>query len=233
MHEHWTVIGGWGTAPEVLRPVFGGNATYIDVNNHTSALLSGGELAPDWRERFSRDIQSYRSDTGYLACWSTGAILALCCASLFKCNALVLISATPSFCRNGTYRFGIHHRTVRSMQEKLLADRETVLRDFYRRCGIPETSGISGRWTSEQLSDGLDLLMQVSLDRHETASCPPLFVHGTRDAIIPFAAGQYLQEQSDCTMLALDAPHACFINNEETIKSAILHYLEGIGNEPV
>jgi pimeloyl-ACP methyl ester carboxylesterase len=227
MNNSWTVLGGWGVPPEELRPIFGDNSIYIDVNMLAEVICTAGHLATDWKERIAAAVLPHLENSPLLAGWSTGAILALGCAPLLNLDGLVLISCTPSFCRNATFRFGVHPRILRGMRDKLATNPATVLRDFRRQCGFPVNRSFNAPWTPDALQAGLHLLEQIVLDPAAfPLSCEPLFMHGTRDTIIPFDAGSYLHHSSGGVFVPFDAPHACFIGNETEITSQLETYLQ-------
>ncbi|MBN1760428.1 MAG: alpha/beta fold hydrolase [Chitinispirillaceae bacterium] len=226
MNSTWTVLGGWGISPDILRPVFGPQSTYIDVNELAARICSNGLLAADWKLQLSDHLQPHLHDTRFLAGWSTGAILALGCAPLLSLDGLALISATPSFCRTGNYPFGIRSRMLHAMRAKLATDTATVLDDFRQQCGLVSDLPTDIPWTPAALQAGLDLLEFITLDTVDTLPCEPLLIHGTRDTVIPVAAGNFLHQTLGGTMLHLDAPHACFTGNESAITTQIETYLQ-------
>lgn len=227
MAEQWTVLGGWGISPEVLSPVFGENAQYIDINTFTSELLDGETLASDWQQRCYEKIHLKLPENGprLLAGWSTGAMLALACADRLSPDAVVLISATPSFSRTTGFRFGTRPSVLSSMRTKLASEPLRVINDFRTQCGIPDTIEERIPWSSGTLADGLRVLEQLFLFDVATPSCPVFQIHGKDDRIIPYAAGTVLQKQLSSSFLTLDAPHACFIGNEAVLRKSIDDFL--------
>jgi hypothetical protein len=168
-----------------------------------------------------------------LAGWSTGAIIALGCCARLQPHALVLISATQSFCRTPEFRNGMHPAALTAMRNKLSTDTPEVLRDFRKRCGLPDAAAVNTRWSPAELAAGLQALAAIVISPAGKSVPPPLFVHGCNDTIIPFAAGEQAHHFLGGRLLALDAPHACFVNNEKTIRSAIDHYLKEAIHESV
>jgi pimeloyl-ACP methyl ester carboxylesterase len=234
MDERWTVLGGWGVDPGVLQPVFGGDAVYLDVNELTASLVTGRRWPVDWQQRCVAAITPRIRQPRLLAGWSTGAMIALGCASLLHVDALVLISATASFCRTPVHSIGIHPRIIATMRRKLLSDRNTVLHDFRIQCGLPDAaSAAAAPWSTETLVNGLHALEAINLVDVPPPSCTPLLIHGTQDMVIPFAAGELLHQSIGGTLCTLHAPHACFVNNESAIISSINDYLEGLRHESV
>ncbi len=236
MPDRWIVLGGWGVEPEELRPIFGDHAHYIDTNRLMPEIVDARLLRSDWRERCVAAIAPLLHAPRLLAGWSTGAMIALGCTALCEVDALVLISATPSFCRFPDFRHGMRPIVLRSMREKLSIDPSSVLCDFRKQCGIVDEASIAFPWTTDELLCGLHALEQITLFGLAPLRCKPLFIHGKNDTIIPHAAGESLHRKLGGTFFSLDAqraPHACFINNEAAIRSAIDNYLKGILNESV
>jgi len=235
MADRWVVLGGWGIAPEILEPVFGASSVYVDVNPLMDEIIDNKRLHPDWRQRSTSLLQPIlqQSSPSLLAGWSTGALIALGCAPLLSVNALVCISATPSFCRTPEFTFGRHPRILRTMRKKLAADKQSVLDEFKQRCGIPDTLSYKTPWSAETCSNGLHALEQITLFDLPSLSCKPFLIHGTRDTIIALEGSDFLHRTLGGTFLPLDAPHACFLNNTNIIRSAIDTYLEGLNNDAV
>jgi len=223
MAEQWTVLGGWGVAPDILTPVFGKQAHYLDINTFVAKLFEGKSLASDWQQRCREKIaMTFGNDKPrFLAGWSTGAMLALACAEHLSPDVLVLISATPSFCRTAGFRFGTRSSILATMRDKLATEPLQVVNDFRKQCGLRDKTAALLPWSSEMLADGLRVLEQLSLFEVKTPACPTLQIHGKDDRIIPYAAGKQLRKQIASNLFTLDAPHACFIGNEEIIRKEI------------
>jgi pimeloyl-[acyl-carrier protein] methyl ester esterase len=233
MADRFTVLGGWGISPDVLRPVFGDASTYIDVNGLMPLIIEKRTLRIDWREIIAAAIRRSISPPGLLAGWSTGAILAAACAPLLPVRGLVLLSATPSFCRTATFKYGLRSSVLHTMRERLSVDPDTVIDDFRKQCGLPGAAPRPLFYPAGELAAGLDALQQMSLfDQHDTIG-PAIIFHGRNDRIIPAAAGEFLSVRSGGTFVSLNGTHACFINNSEIIKSSIFTFIKGIDHGPV
>jgi pimeloyl-ACP methyl ester carboxylesterase len=230
MADQWVVLGGWGVAPDVLRPLFGEKSTYVDINRLLPLVVRDNRLHPDWREQCAKQIVNGTGRGMNLAGWSTGAIIALGCCEIIHPASLVLISATRSFCRSSVQRYGMSVRILDAMRLKLAADAAGVVNDFRSRCGFTkENSGDTGEipWSGEELDAGLAALAELTIDTAAPALTPPLFIHGRNDTIIPIAAGEAACAAAGGTFIAVDAPHACFVNHEQQLRKSIEHYLEG------
>ncbi len=231
MDSEWTVLGGWGVDPGMLQPVFGREARFVDSNRLMPLLvdhLPEVALRVDWRQRCADALALHGSPPRYLAGWSTGAIIALGCAALLDVRRLVLMSAAPAFCRFPGFTSGAHPRLLRAMRDRLTKNPCAVLRDFLDRCGFSSCTPAPLRWTQEELTDGLYALEFIRLDDLPPLPCMPLCIHGISDSIIPLAAGEWIFRKYGGTLIRLEAPHACFIdNNEAAVRSAIHEYMKG------
>ena len=77
MSKPWTVFGGWAVPPQILYPVFGKEATYIDINHFMPFLIENDHLSEDWKQQLFSKVNDLISDHDHIAGWSTGALLAL------------------------------------------------------------------------------------------------------------------------------------------------------------
>lgn len=227
------VLGGWALAPDILRSIFGDGSIFIDINTLMPELVEHEQLRQDWKKRFVNAMEHHiNTRPVVLAGWSTGAIIALACAGFLECAGLILISATASFCRTPQWRHGIRRSVLEAMHKKLLSEPETVIDGFARQCGIDNKKFMPSR-SAHELICGLHFLEQASLSFEQPLGTKPLFIHGKDDAIVPCVAATALQSALGGTTLFIDAPHACFINNETTVISAINTYLKGCQNESI
>ncbi|MCL2690457.1 MAG: hypothetical protein FWE57_11515, partial [Chitinispirillia bacterium] len=94
------IFGGWAVKPEILKPVFGENACYVDVNEIMPKLFDSYLLKKDWIEIVMSECQLTDDDIPYtIAGWSTGAMFAYSIARVICPQKLILLSAAPRFCR--------------------------------------------------------------------------------------------------------------------------------------
>ena len=227
MNSIWTVLGGWGIAPEILSPVFGPDSHYIDTNILMEEIIENGHLRQDWRDRCAALLRPHLNSSPLLAGWSTGALIALGCAPRLSISALIIISGTPSFCCTPDFPFGTSSRILRLMRKRLSTSKEAVLHEFRALCGLPPSSTFDIPWSAPTLIDGLHALEQITFATPPSLPCSPLFIHGTNDAIISPEGGEYFYNALGGTLVTLEAQHACFINNTEKCISIIDDYLEG------
>ncbi|MCX7726907.1 MAG: hypothetical protein N2053_08665 [Chitinispirillaceae bacterium] len=223
----WCVLGGWAIEPDVLKPIFGDISTYIDINPIMNKIITKGRVCNNWRDICTKEILSFTNSTEFIVGWSTGAIIAMGCILQLRPRALVLLSATPSFCRNSIFKHGIKPIVLQKMREKLIETPEEVISDFIKKCGFKEKEKLNIQWTKEELLCGLYFLEQITI-LEEQLCCNPLFIHGTNDEIVPFSAGEFLHKKYGGSFLTLNAPHACFLNNEREITETLEKYLKGL-----
>jgi len=134
--------------------------------------------------------------------------------------ALVPLSTTPRFCQDDGFEWGAEARAVRAMRIGMRRDPERVLRDFFTRAAVPhhippemldrktEAALAMGR---DCLAEGLDYLLRADVrPTLAKVSQPCLVVHGQRDEIVSWQAGEYLDHAlaNSHLVLAPDAGHA-------------------------
>lgn len=226
------VLGGWGISPTVLRPHFGENALYIDSNTILPHLVHVATLRDNWPTIVAQHLQTVTSiKDAIVVGWSTGAMLAYGAASVVSPKGLLLLSATPSFCRTSTFRYGMRPSVLAAMRERLHTNPQGVLDDFRIRSGLNDSS--TALWPVEDLCAGLYFLEQASLDSCTRPGCPIHFIHGERDTIIPKSAGEFFSSSCHAPLTLLAAPHACFTSNDEQLPLLLSTFPEGTNYEPV
>ncbi len=166
------VIGGWAVDPAVLRPIFG-KATYIDINHLMPSIVSDQRLISDWKQKLKDLLSPYLATGVTLAGWSTGAIAAAAVADLVNISKLVLFSATPSFCRRGSFRYGMRPQIIRNMITSIKEDQETVLKRFYYQCGFTDILFDWSQYSIEELTCGLQFLIHADLLSKVGHACLP------------------------------------------------------------
>lgn len=164
MDEQWLVFGGWAVAPDILRPLFGDKSIYIDINEMMQFLFDGEELSENWSNIVIEKVNEYLTmDIAGIAGWSTGAIIACTLAQRLAVKKLVLLSATPSFCRRVGFRFGQRPATIRAMIHKLKEKENSIVREFFLQCGWNENEMQIKSYNEQVLINGLRFLERVNL----------------------------------------------------------------------
>ena len=212
------VFGGWAVKPEILEPIFGENACYVDVNKIMPKLFDSHQLKKNWAEVVLSECQLTDNDIpNVIAGWSTGAMFAYSTARVICPKKLILLSATPQFCRKNEYRFGVRESAVDQMISALSNDSQNVLSSFYERCGLQYDSKVVNDYTTEQLRCGLLFLKQAGLHPLEPLKTNPMFFHGCDDQIIPEEASRYFSLQINGIHIAFSGGHAFFTEYYEDI----------------
>ncbi|MDR2729020.1 MAG: alpha/beta hydrolase [Chitinispirillales bacterium] len=212
------VFGGWAVKPQVLEPVFGKDACYIDVNEIMPKLFDSRLLKKDWVKIVLSECRLTGNNIPHtIAGWSTGAMFAYSIARLSCPKKLILFSATSRFCRKDEYRFGVRESALDQMISALSHDSQNVLESFYKRCGLRYDSEVISRYTPEQLSHGLMFLKQTDLRPLAPLGTKPLFFHGCDDKIIPKEASVYFSSQTGGTHTAFSGGHTFFTEHHEEI----------------
>jgi pimeloyl-ACP methyl ester carboxylesterase len=219
----WLVLGGWAIGPQVLTPLFGTSARYIDSNLVVESLVDNGALAIDWPERLFECIRGCIPLKGalHLAGWSLGAILAAGLVGRIRPQKFAGIAITPSFCRREGFRHGTRASVLASMRDALKTQRGDTLARFFGQAGIDNAYPSAAAYSTGQLCSGLHFLEQASLLPVQPLPCAALFVHGDRDAIIPPAAGAYFARATGATFQSFSGGHGFFQSHGAAIRAAL------------
>ena len=160
--------------------------------------------------------------------WSFGGQVALNWAlrKPDQVERLVLLAATPRFVRGAQWDCGIDAAVLDDFARGLAHDYRATLQRFYalQARGDAHPRGVLRRLREHALARGepdaaalaaaLRLLKKTDLRaRLERIAQPALILHGERDALVPLAAGEYLQRVLPHATLEVfaGAGHAPFI----------------------
>jgi|WetSurMetagenome_2_1015567.scaffolds.fasta_scaffold00027_16 pimeloyl-ACP methyl ester carboxylesterase len=210
MSDKWLIFGGWGIGPEILSPLFE-NGSYADVNGAMPQLLNGDRLPPDWAAIAERVFEKELGEADCIAGWSTGAIVACGLAMRVMPRKLVLLSATPSFCRREGFKYGWKASALLAMRQRIAEPHNTVVQDFLVASRLSSYARESPRYGADELLAGLRFLEQVNLiPMLAKLKSDSLVLHGSEDAIIPSVAGAFLAESIGAAFKALKGGHAFF-----------------------
>jgi len=107
MDKRWLVLGGWSLPPDILRPLFGEGAEFIDINVIMEKLIDGaGSLNRNWHLILRRSIQQQTQELLAFSRMVYRSILCVCSPQYFPLCGTLLISAAPSFCSRDDFPFG-------------------------------------------------------------------------------------------------------------------------------
>jgi pimeloyl-ACP methyl ester carboxylesterase len=212
MGKPWLVFGGWAISPDILRPIFGEESAYVDINEIVPMLVDGELLIENWAEVVKKKVDEYLTmDIAGIAGWSTGAIIACALVKQVPVKKLVLLSATPSFCRKEGFRFGQRASIVQVMINKLKDNNNHVVKDFLIQCGLQGNQIMTKFYGEQTLIKGLRFLEKANLiGALKKMECETLVVHGRDDKIIPYQAGEALAGMIGAEYKLLNGGHAFY-----------------------
>jgi len=216
------LFGGWGFPPEILEPIFGANARYIDINKLFPYVVDDDRLRGDWKEIMHKAVLSHLTcDEIALAGWSAGSLIALALSPFIKPPRMILLSPTPSFCRREGFAFGWKPAALQSMRAQLEADRDAAVRQFCDQCDFGGSDVPRIAASTDQMIAGTVFLEHASVMPLEKAACPMLVLRGKKDRIVPSGAGQWLAEKCGARSAAMEGGHAFFLENGASVKTEI------------
>lgn len=151
----------------------------------------------------------------------------------------VLISTTLRFCNTDNYKLGFDKRNVKALKLGLRKSIDNTLSMFFTDCSKPATVSesilrdkinIAKAQGIESLSCGLDYLLKKDLrDIKVDGSSSVLIIHGEKDEIVPYSAGEYLKknkfDDSDLYCI-LEGNHDIISSNSETIYQYIRKFID-------
>lgn len=179
-------------------------------------------------------------DDGVWVGWSLGATVVLAaaaCSGSGPCpRAVVLVSATPRFTAGNGWPHGVSASGLAEFRDALSADYAGTLRRFLlmQSGGAPAARASARRLAAAcaargapgpaVLDDGLAVLATTDL-RGELSrvAMPVTVVHGTRDVVVPPAAGRWLAEHLPRARLVEipAAGHAPFLDAPEAFAALV------------
>lgn len=197
MKPHLTILSGWAFPPrlwttfqEQAKPSF--STTVID----SLALLDAPGLLqpPD-------NVSCW-----LLGGWSLGGLLAMqrVLDGTARPSGLVLLSTTPSFCAREDFSDGTNVAHVKALRRSIVSHAVSRLSAFFTQTALPHPLSEADRQErlnavkdveTDAFLAGLDYLLTADLRKQaRLIQTPTLVMHGTEDAVIPFAAGKGLSD---------------------------------------
>jgi pimeloyl-[acyl-carrier protein] methyl ester esterase len=164
--------------------------------------------------------------------WSLGGQVALAWAATApqQVARLALIATTPCFTQREGWPHAVEADVLRAFAEGLRTDCAATLRRFLalQALGDAQARQVAQRlkegWSADDKSDpraleqGLEILLNTDLrERLSAVTQPVLVMHGDRDTLTPFAAGEYLSRHLTNARLAKmgGAAHAPFMSDAQ------------------
>jgi pimeloyl-[acyl-carrier protein] methyl ester esterase len=238
------LLHGWGATGSVFEPLV--RALGPACRAHALDLPGYGRqprCEPYTLEVLAEALAAAAPERCALVGWSLGAQLALAWARARPQQVvrLVLVAATPCFVRRPGWDAGLEAPLLRDVARALRLDPRAALLRFIglQAHGEPRPRRVieelrsrvqSGPLASmETLHDGLEILLDTDLrEVLPQVVQPTLLVHGSRDVVIPPAAGAYLARELPRARLALleDAGHAPVVSQPAAVARLIAEHLD-------
>jgi pimeloyl-ACP methyl ester carboxylesterase len=232
------LIAGWAHTKDAMAPV----SSFLARDCHVKAI-SVADLLIVGRKQAGGNASQYALGLKELVgrCrvppviigWSMGAIVALeaCIKEPLNVAGIVGIAATAKFCAAEGYPFGLDSQIVRAVKIGLSKNPTEIMRGFLGDVASPyqlpndlmeKQIASSLAIGIEALSHGLQYLNDTDL--RESAGklkIPLLAIHGKRDRIIPWQAGEYLGSL---------VPRGTFIPDDEGGHNLVLTHPDNIAS---
>lgn len=214
---------------------------YRNVHNHY--LTDLGETS---YSKVALELIKEQEGPVILVGWSLGAMVALQLAVLApeKLQGMILVGGTARFVNEAGYNAGLPQVIVDKMKKKLLKNHERTLKDFYmlmftqeeRKQGaadkfMQQLSILATDWSSNELQAGLDYLKNCDFRNHlENIKTPTLIIHGEKDEICPFQAGEYLNKNIKGSKIKIlpGCGHVPFISRAGDFDKEVEGWIHGL-----
>jgi len=214
MANKWLVFGGWSLPPDILSPIFGAHAIYLDVNELFGDIFIEEKQAENWNAiLFNKLNPMLPNHPICIAGWSTGAFFAYALSGIVKPKKMFLLSASPSFCKREGFIHGQDRSVVKVMRRQLARNKTSVLKNFQLQCGLHEYNPKAENYSVQELDWGLQFLENISLLPLQKSLCPTHIFHGKQDAIVPYLAGELFAREIGAAKTILPGGHAFFLDD--------------------
>lgn len=203
------LIAGWGHAPAAMLPLQSALSGYTCQLTSTNTLWHAQTHATlphlPGLSRYATGLHNLLTPFGgrmNVIGWSMGGIVALetalACPSLIQ--RLVIISGTAHFCAGRGEFPGIGSAVLRAMARGLRRTPQDVMTTYYQNVHAPKRE----QWATQpnqaidqhacdELLQGLNYLQHMDLqDNLARLMQPTLVLHGRKDCIVPWQAGEWL-----------------------------------------
>ncbi|MEM9529824.1 MAG: pimeloyl-ACP methyl ester esterase BioH [Pseudomonadota bacterium] len=237
------VVHGWGMHCGVFADVLPALREQFTV--HLLDLPGHGanharERLPPLR-RLAEELRQLLPTACWLG-WSLGGQLAMTLACRFpaRVRRLVVVASTPRWVRSTDWPLGMEDEVFESFATGLASDHEATWQRFLAlevhgsktaRRDLRHLRELNRRWpapTAQVLSDGLARLRETDL-RPDVAqlTVPTLVISGSRDRLVPPAAGDWLAAHLPQArhVLLRGLGHAPFIGDPEAFLSTLVPFL--------
>ncbi|MDG5815254.1 alpha/beta hydrolase [Chitinispirillales bacterium ANBcel5] len=220
--NNYVVLGGWGVGPDILKPLFGDDSLFLDINKVMPDLINNETPVENWSEIAAAKIRELAGEGSIrLAGWSTGAMIAWGAGFHINPAELILLSPTPCFCRKDDFKPGVRPKLLDSMISSVQRDKDSTLGNFHKRCGLTTGAIDYTGYSTHQLLCGLQFLKHIDLRPLTPLCTTPVLMHGRDDLIIPAEAAAMFADKIGGDLELFDGPHAFFNSKERHISQII------------
>lgn len=241
------LLHGWGLDPRVWSELRA--ALPADVRTFAPALPGHGDALPTRSAElatWSDALLPALPERAVLCGWSLGSLIALDLARHHpeRVARLILIGSTPCFVTRGgdaPWPHGLDAATVAAFNASFATDPAGTqkkfialqsLGDAHRRTvatSLAAALADTGPERAPGLSCGLELLANTDLRTFvPEVRQPTLLIHGAGDALMPFAAAEWLARQLPAARLTAfdDCGHAPFLSRPQECAALIAASLD-------
>ena len=139
-------LSGWAVMPRNL------NCKIIDSTKLVSKYKTIENIAQNFDEIFPTNINTFGA-------WSMGAIIVLGVLQKIKAKKIILCSPALKFAANDEVS-----KELDKLQKNVIENKETAVKLFSRKCGIPRELINATYYNAEELSAGLDFLKKTEIN---------------------------------------------------------------------
>jgi esterase/lipase len=161
-------LSGWAVMPQNI------NCRIIDSNKLAAKYKTIKNIEQNFDKIFPPNIDT-------LGAWSLGAIIVLGVLPKIRAKKIVLCSPALKFAAKDQIL-----QELNKLRRNIIENKETALNLFFRKCAIPKALRCVNNYTVEELSDGLNFLLDTEINSLEIhRSTEIIVVCGENDKIIP------------------------------------------------
>jgi hypothetical protein len=192
-------LSGWAVTPKNL------NCEIIDSTKLVSKYKTIENIAQNFDKIFPQNIKT-------LSAWSMGAIIVLGVLQKIKAEKIILHSPALKFSANDEIS-----KELDKLQKNIVENKETAVKLFSRKCGIPKELVDASYYGVEELSAGLDFLRKTEIKFLEIhRSMKIIVICGENDKIISPNLSFEVAEKLGAEIISI--PNGSHFNSYEKFK---------------